>query len=195
MIFGEKNNIQSTEKIIENKVKEMSEKGQTVNEYDLISTVSALFILVNPPISILIAICAGIASAVKRNASLKEQKMPDDWLKKVSESEQVSKEGTQFLAKKLSKNGFVSVSDAITFLEMEKEIKENEHKENQKVKNLNNAGAVSLLEKANKEAPGMYNNAIDSFKRSWDVLSDVGETAMNLSNKGITAVKGLLKKD
>jgi len=195
MFFGEKNDKRTTEQIIEDKVKKMTEQGQSVNEYDLISTISALFILVNPPISILIAICAGIASAVKRNSSLKEQKMPDDWLKKVSESEQVSKEGTQFLAKKLSKQGYVSVSDAISFLEMEKENKEQEYQANQKIKNLNNDGAVSLLEKANKESPGMYNNAIDSFKKSFDVLSDVSETAINLSNKGMTAVKGFLKRD
>lgn len=210
MLFNDKKDNRTTEQIIEDKVSEMKKKGDTVNEYDFLGTISACFILANPPIAVVLTLCACIASAIKKNASLKEQKMPDDWLKKVSESEQISKESVQFLAKKLSKNGFVSVSDALSFLEMEKDIKEKEHKKNQKVKSLNNTGAVSLLEKANKEVPGLYNASIDTFKKSLNVLSDVGETAKDLSvkgvnvvgdtakdlsNKGIKAVKGLIKKN
>lgn len=210
MFFGDSKDTRTTEQIIADKVAEMKKKGGSINEYDFLTTLSACFILANPPIGIVMTICAGIASSVKKNSSLKDQKMPDDWLKKVSESDQISKDGVQFLAKKLSKNGFVSVYDAIIFLDLEKEAKEKEYKECEKVKNLSNSGAVSLLEKANKEVPGLYNASIDTFKKSWDVLSEVGETAKDLSTKGIaavgdnakklstkgiSAVKGLIKKD
>jgi predicted transcriptional regulator len=194
MFFNEKKDHRTTEQVIEDKVNEMKKKGGSINEYDFLGTLSACFVIANPPIAIVLTLCACIASAIKKETSLKEQKMPDDWLKKVSESEQISKKGVQFLAKKLSKKGFVSVSDALTFLELEKEIKEKEYKANEKVKSLRNIGALSLLEKANKEVPGLYNASIDTFKKSLDVLSDVGETAKDLSNKGIIAVKELIKK-
>jgi hypothetical protein len=195
MFLADKKDNRTTEQVIEDKVNEMKKKGGSINEYDFLGTLSAFFVIANPPIAIVLTICACIASAIKKETSLKEQRMPDDWLKKVSESEQISKEGVQFLAKKLSKNGFVSVSDALTFLELEKEIKEKEYKANEKAKSLSNIGALSILEKANKEVPGLYNASIDTLKKSLDVLSDVGETAKDLSNKGINAVKGLIKKD
>lgn len=168
----------SLEDVIKNEVEDRKKNGTSLNEYDLVTVIAPFFILVNPPLFIVVTICAEIVACYKRKGQLDESKMPDKWLKNVAESDKVSKDGLEFLGKRLAKNGYISVSDSIKFLDIEKSVADKAKQASEKTEALADEGAVLLLEKANSVCDGMFKSAVDSWKKSVNIMTDLGNKAV-----------------
>lgn len=76
----------------------------------------------NPVIGFGLAASAMAMQAYEKKQSLDECRMPDEWLVSVSKSNDISKEGISYLAKCIEKKGYVSVSDALNWVEIEKKM-------------------------------------------------------------------------
>ena len=163
---------------IKNEVETRKNIGSSFNEYDLVSFIAPFFILVNPPLVIVLTICCEVVACYKRKGSLDEAKMPDSWLKNVAQSEKISKEGLEFLGNKLSKNGFISVSDSIKFLDLEQTIAENIKDKEIKDSSLKNEGAILLLNKANSVCGDIFQTTLSTFTKSMSTVSELGNKAL-----------------
>lgn len=110
-----------------------------------IGTTLLAFLPVALPVSLSLMAGGFIYSALEKNKNLNETSMPDEWLMLVSESDVVSKKGIAYLARKAEKKGFISIKEAIIFLEIEKsqEIKKNITRENK----ITKEGLLKIIEK------------------------------------------------
>ena len=97
--------------------------------------------------------------------------MADEWLKMVSDYKEASPEGLSFLAKQLSKKGYVSIGDAADWVDIEK--KEQEKKEVKKaiIDSSRFPGAASLLNRAKKECGLLVN--FDAITKAFDLIEKV----------------------
>ncbi|HAT2580745.1 TPA: hypothetical protein I8273_004807 [Aeromonas hydrophila] len=131
--------------------------------------------LVNVPLGATMALGALVADVVAHHKKLSEERMPDEWLQEVADSQRVSKRGLAHLAKCVQNNGFVSVRDAIRWIEIEGQ-EDSDKKNGEEKKDLLAApGAVSLLTRAGREC-GNYLDVV-SLKRAMEALSSVRELA------------------
>jgi len=113
-----------------------------------------------------------LMSYVEKNSELKDTRMSDEWLEQVSNSKDVSQDGLAFLHKKLSKQGYITGSDAKKWLEIERDEAEKQSTKN-RIKNLSHEkGATALLARANKECGSMLN---------FDIITK----GLNLASKSI----------
>lgn len=138
-----------------NKVKEKDnqEKGKL---WIIVGAISPFVAGISLPLAITVGVVAYTMEAIENKENLDNQNMPDQWLKDVSESKDVSPKGLAFLSKQVSKKGFVTVNDALKFLDIEKEV-ENKNRENNIENNEYLDGAKSLLLRAQKECKGLIN--------------------------------------
>ena len=171
-MFFEKKEL-SLEEVIEQEVIERKANGIKYSEYDLAAKVAPFMLLVNLPLGVIFTLGSLILSSYDKKEKLDNVLMPDSWLKKVAESSKISATGLNFLAIKLQKNGSITVSDAIRFLETEEQARQHEIQhianlqiQEDKFKNLQFEGALSILEKANIHFDGLYTSTIDTFKKS-----------------------------
>ena len=140
--------------------------------------------MVNLPVALLILTGGELLSFIEKESNLNETRMSDEWLEQVSNTKDVSQEGLAFLAKKLSKQGYISGNDAKEWLKIEE--KEAEKKDIKKKINYNknNKGAVSLLERAKKECGAMVD--VDLISNGLNLVSKFvpDGTAKNAFNFG-----------
>lgn len=124
------------------------------------------------------------------NSKAKEQAMPDDWLQAVAGLPNVSKSGLNHLAKALTRNGFVSVQDAMDFVEIEQqEMGEEQKKQIGKGKEQQQAsGAAMLLARAEKDLPGTIDRFVEGTK---DIVQAASGAAAFATEKAVWLGKGL----
>ena len=115
----------------------------------------------------------------KGKQDLLDKPMPDEWLQRVSEDKNISEKGFSFLAKKIKEKGFVSIDDSHDWLKIEeKEIQkkeailEKERLSKEKEGNLENKGAISILERA-KETTDIFDEiSVDTAIKELKKISD-----------------------
>ncbi len=129
-----------------------------INGWSLLEPLGYFLALVNLPLAIVVVVISMAGSLLKEGKSLSSEQMPDDWLKAVSESDQVSKEGLAFLSKKIARQGHITVSDGIKFIEIEKESSASKKKEAYIAKGKDLAGAKAIIDKAKKECGNLLDN-------------------------------------
>jgi hypothetical protein len=124
------------------------------------------------------------------NSKAKEQAMPDDWLQAVASLPNVSKSGLNHLAKVLTKKGFISVQDAMDFVEIERRDMAEERKKNAgKGKEQQQAmGAAMLLARAEKDLPGTIDRFVEGTK---DIVQAASGAAAFATEKAVWLGKGL----
>lgn len=141
--------------------------------------------------------CMGIP--VEDNSKSTQQPMPDEWLQVVSQLPIISKDGLALLANALTKNGFISVHDAVTFVEIEQKLMKEQSKALEKTRKQDSQfdGAVMLLARAESELPGSIERFIQGTKDVVKVTSIAAGFAKSKAeqlSKGLTATTGLMKE-
>ncbi|AXH59975.1 hypothetical protein [Pseudomonas amygdali] len=135
----------------------------------VMSTAAAPIVI---PAAILIATVAIFSTSGSNEAEVKKMHMPDEWLAQVSDSQEASREGLAFLAKLLSKQGFITVGQAEEWVKLEHKIAtrraeeaekarrkqaDRDDKSREKAQQLQSAGAKALLARAQTEIPSLVN--------------------------------------
>lgn len=143
-------------------VKEEKSKSDSPGFGVLVASLSPLLIMANLHVG-LVVMLGGVLWEIKDSSEAKMKAMPDDFLKKLSE-EDISKEGLEFLAYKLEEKGFISVYDAMEWMEREEKIL-NENIEEEKVKEFS-TGAEALLKKAMDEGVYVKNETFEAAKKT-----------------------------
>lgn len=145
-----------------------------------IGTTLLAFLPVALPVSLSLMAGGFIYSALEKNKNLNETSMPDEWLNLVSESGNISKTGVNYLARKAEKKGFVSVKEAITFLEIEKteEAKKNIKRESKITKegvrkiiekDKNNSILKSFFSNDRNPLSSVHSNMFKAYQHSKDL--------------------------
>lgn len=135
---------------------------KAVSRSDSLAFAASITAFFNPPLALSLiglAASAHITDSILAGKDLKKTKMPDKWLKKVSESQAVSDEGLKFLSKRVKNGGSVTVSDAIKFLEIE-----SPKEKPAKVTLEYSAGAQALLDRAKTDLPSLIDFRLVSDK-------------------------------
>jgi len=173
----------STKKEATQKIDEINETE--VRDWKTISlqglSVTALpFIALHTAVPIFLGVTAySLYEQYKGKQELLDKPMPDEWLQRVSEDKDISEKGFAFLAKKIKDKGFVSIDDSHDWLKIEeKEIQkkeailEEEKLKEAKESNLQNKGAISILERA-KDTTDIFDDiSIDSTIKELKKISD-----------------------
>ena len=135
----------------------------------VMSTAAAPIVI---PAAILIATVAIFSTSGSNEAEAKKKHMPDEWLGQVSDSPEASREGLAFLAKHLSKQGYITVGQAEEWVKLEHKIATRkadeaektrrkqagrDDKSREKAQQLQSAGAKALLARAHAEIPSLVN--------------------------------------
>lgn len=179
---------------------------------DVFEILSLGVCFINPPVGILLglssAILGGFETSKKSKTSLEETRMPDSWLKDVSNSDIISDESLSFLAKRLKKKGFISVADALQFIDLENEICRKKSAQKEKEKLLENEGALAILKKAEFKFPNEFKDSVKDFssKMTTEFLSESIDSiqntlekttkVLNLTSNGLSFIKEkVIKKD
>lgn len=134
-------------------------------------TLGYTVMMFNFPVGLLIVTGGELMSMMEKNSNLNNSRMSDEWLEEVSNSKDASQEGLAYLAKKLSKQGYITGSNAKDWLDIE--TKEAEKLATKKrVKKLeHNKGATALLTRAKKECGSMVDT--DLISSGLDLVSKV----------------------
>jgi hypothetical protein len=125
----------------------------------------------NLPVALLIITGGELMSLVEKKSNLNDSRMSDEWLEHVSETKNVSQEGLAFLAKKLSKKGYISGADAKKWLEIEYKEAEKLAVKKKISDTKNNKGATALLVRAKKECGALVD--LDLISNGLDLVSKV----------------------
>jgi len=135
----------------------------------VMSTAAAPIVI---PAAILIATVAIFSTSGSNEAEAKKKHMPDEWLAQVSDSSEASREGLAFLAKHLSRQGYITVGQAEEWVKQEHKIAtrkaeeaektrrkqaDRDGKSREKAQQLQSAGAKALLARAQTEIPSLVN--------------------------------------
>lgn len=126
--------------------------------------------LFNLPIGLLILVSGAVYDAIETKKNMDEP-ISDEWLKMVSDYKEASPEGLAFLAKQLSKKGYVSIGDAADWVDIERKEQEKKEVKNAITDSSRFPGAVSLLSRAKKEC-GMLVN-FDVITKAFDLIEKV----------------------
>lgn len=122
----------------------------------------------NLPVGLALVVGSMLAESASKHQRRSETPMPDSWLEEISDSEGVSEKGLAFLAKTLDKKGFVSVSDAVKWVEIEKRESQKIRAKQQRDNNLAQTGAQALMARAKHDCRGLldFDSAIKGMKGS-----------------------------
>lgn len=142
----------------------------------------------NPVIGFGLAVSAMAMQAYEKKQSLDECRMPDDWLVSVSKSGDISKEGISYLAKCIDKKGYVSVSDALNWVEIEKKVDGKAVLKNTIDDGRSQVGASMILNRAVNECGFKKTIAIGKEFVS-DSIDVIGEKAGGLINEAASFIK------
>lgn len=157
---------QKIEKIV------LSKKSDATSEFA--GSLGAVFgtgiSLFNLPVGILILVSGAVYDAIETKKNLDEP-IADEWLKMVSDYKEASPEGLAFLAKQLSKKGFISIGDAADWVDIEKKEQEKKEVKNAITDSSRFPGAVSLLNRAKKECGLLI--TFDAMSKAFDLIEKV----------------------
>ncbi len=118
---------------------------------------------------------SGFAVEVEDKSALKTSRMDDAWLAAVAGLPAISRQGLEYLTGALVAKGWVSIEEALKFVEIEKrQSREFERVESSKP-SLENRGAVMLLARAESELPGTLARVAEGAK-------DVATAALGVLN-------------
>ena len=128
----------------------------------------------------------------------KEAAVPDEWLAAVAGLPAISRKGLELLANAMSEKGWVSVAEAVDFIEIEQKSMHSEEKKNESATKAaaSSVGASLLLVRAEKELPGTIKRFAESAKSfaeaAGGVLSFTAEKAIWIG-KGLGAVASFMR--
>ena len=128
----------------------------------------------------------------------KEVAVPDEWLASVAGLPSISRRGLELLADSMKDKGWVSVAEAVHFIELEQAamLTERKTEENATKAAKASVGASLLLARAEREIPGTikrFAEGAQSFaEAAGGVLSFTAEKAIWVG-KGLGAVAGLMR--
>lgn len=127
-------------------------------------------------------------------AQLSKTPMPDEWLQAVASLPDISQDGLKSLASALTRSGFVSVLDALEFVESERAALS--ASASRKGGNELASGAAMLLARAEQEAPG----SIERFAEAARDLATAAAGAASFTiekavwfGKGLGAIANVMK--
>lgn len=100
-----------------------------ITKWDFLEVAGYGVLAAHLPLGLLLVVGSNVADSLAKRKKQSETPMPDEWLQQVSESDNVSPEGIEMLAKALKKRGFVSVKDAINWADHERRLAEKNAKE------------------------------------------------------------------
>lgn len=143
--------------------------------------------LANPLAGLTLMVGSAVASAMEHNQKLSETRMPDEWLKEISDSENVSKKGLAHLASCLEKKGYVSAKDALRWVEMERQYVAEQQVVVKKVSSMNSSGARALLNRASRECEGLF--SVNALKSALDMLPNAKTLASAVTDAGAAVGK------
>lgn len=150
---------------------------------------SPFLAFINLPVAITAGVTGLAIDSLTKKKNLEKTMMPDSWLKKVAESDNVSVEGLNFLREKIGKGNTLSVSDALVFLEIENSHEKTLRQSNQRLvkKEVEDFSGVNALKSKFKNIEKknviVKRNPINSIGKN---LIEIGPRAISL----IIAIKG-----
>ncbi len=190
------------------KVSEMEENALKQKQpnitYDTLDMIALATTFINPPIGIALGLAtmvgSGLEESSKNKKKLSERRMPDSWLKEVSESNILTDEGLAFLTKCINKKGYVSIEDALKYIDLENELAKKVAREKEKKALLQNDGVVSILKQAENRLGNNYlndisKNIIDESLSSINKTIEASNKILDIANSGLSFVSKKIKKD
>jgi hypothetical protein len=136
--------------------------------WKVVSALGPLLVIGSLPLALVVGAVSITMETLSEGKALKTARMDDGWLEKVSNSRDVSKEGLAYLAKGLSKKGYVSVSEAIHFLELEAKSQKATEAATNRDHALAGEGAASLLDRAQAECGSLLDSEV--IKRAYGAI-------------------------
>ena len=185
--------------------------NSTLDTFGAMEAIVTATAFINPPLGIVLGLATMVNSSLdttsKNKRNLSDARMPDSWLKEVADSDFLSDEGLKYLTNILNKKGYVSVEDALRYVEIENEIAKKNQKLKEKEKLLENEGALSILKKAESKFGTEYLDSTKNYLKNMsgnlfeDTLSTFNKTletsnkALDLANVGLDMFSKKIKKD
>lgn len=134
-----------TKAALEKAVQTATDNAQKPNiGWGALEALGGLVCVANLPAGLLM----GLSGAVAEKREQKSVAMPDEWLDQVARTPDVSKQGLAHLARCLAQQGFVSVADAVRWLELERQEQENQKRLKAVEQGQRAPGAKALLLRA-----------------------------------------------
>lgn len=118
---------------------------------------------------------SGFAVDVEDKSALKTSRMDDNWLAAVAGLPSISRRGLEFLSAALVSKGWVSVAEALKFVEIEKEHRQDAEQASFSQSAPENRGAIMLLARAESELPGTLARVAENTK-------DIAAAALGVLN-------------
>ncbi|WP_415913134.1 hypothetical protein [Neptuniibacter sp. QD37_11] len=130
------------------------------------------------PVGIGLMVAGEVTKAAEHALDLRKERMPDEWLEAVAQEQGLSKKGLKYITKKADKQGYVTVAQAITFIDIEdKEVKAKEVAPKSK-------GTHALNDRLREvEGPSLLEQVEETIQvKTPKFFMDVQETIMNPVN-------------
>ncbi len=146
--------------------------------------------LVNLPLGLLLGLSGAVGAAMSDRKALDQARMSDEWLSQVAQSKDVSKEGLALLARALADQGFVTVADAVRWVELEKSIAERQARQEEAAAAKREPGASALLDRARLECADLLESSV--LDKAVSLVRSVGKftpDALTLAAKLVGAKK------
>lgn len=155
------------------------------SEFNIALAAAPFVGLVNLPLALVIGVIGVAGAAAKEKKDFAEAVMPDEWLQSVAASTEVSPTGLAFLSKRIAKNGHITISDALKFVEIENDIEAAKKRAAYIDEAKQRSGAKSILLRAKKECGSLIDQkTIDSALE----LMNLGKTIVG---SFVGALKGV----
>ena len=155
------------------------------SEFNIALAAAPFVGLVNLPLALVIGVIGVAGAAAKEKKDFSEAVMPDEWLNSVAASSEVSPTGLAFLSKRIAKNGHITISDALKFVEIENDIEAAKKRSAYVAEAKQSSGAKAILLRAKKECGTLIDQkTIDSALE----LMNLGKTIVS---SFVGALKGV----
>lgn len=135
---------------IKSEVVQNAKRTSPLNVWKALEAASPFLTMVNLPVAVVVGVVGIAGDSLSKGKELDRKRMPDSWLNKVAKAK-TSEEGLFFLSQALKIKGYVSVSEAFTFLEIEK--KYNHLTEEKELDKTNGAEAILSKFERNGKIP------------------------------------------
>lgn len=136
------------------------------------------------PVGLILGLVGFAGSAIADRRSLTDARMPDAWMAELALAPDVSQVGLAFLARRLADRSFVSVQDALDFLDIEEAAEKTALADKSKADAAAQPqpGANALLERARKDCGEMLDPTIfDRAKGALKVIDKYTPDAKTLA--------------
>lgn len=138
---------------IKSEVVQNAKRTSPLNIWKALEAASPFLTMVNLPVAVIAGVVGIAGDSLSKGKELDNKRMPDSWLHKVAKA-RTSEEGLFFLSQALKTKGYVSVSEAFTFLEIEK--KYNHVAEDKETDKGNGAEAILSKFEKNGKVPETF---------------------------------------